>query len=245
MKYRDTELFPKTPGFLDFTNEHLNDRAFLLAAASEEDRAVLEQAEEYQWLRFDNGGGLEGIVSMLAAHNAELAVQCGFTGGIGSSNAHTIDVSLKEAIQAGFVKGPRYLAGSREIVTTGEYSDYPNNRTFFMNLGCTGLTYEADGVVCLGGNSFARIQLRDQPQFRAGLEFLLHQHLGAPFRLELVEAEPSLPDMPSYSLVEANRQEALRADVLREAQANPQIQALMAQFDAQLRSVRPRVAPRP
>lgn len=47
---------------------HLNDRAFLLAAASEEDRAVLEQAEEYQWLRFDNGGGLEGIVSMLAAH---------------------------------------------------------------------------------------------------------------------------------------------------------------------------------
>ncbi|MBK7948954.1 MAG: amidohydrolase family protein [Deltaproteobacteria bacterium] len=93
--------------------------------------------------------GLEAApayLSMLAAYNAELAVQCGFTGGIGSSNAHTIDVSLKEAIQAGFVKGPRYLAGSREIVTTGEYSDYPNNRTFFMNLGCTGLTYEADGV---------------------------------------------------------------------------------------------------
>ena len=93
--------------------------------------------------------GLEAApayLSMLAAHNAELAVQCGFTGAIGSSNAHTIDVSLKEAIQAGFVKGPRYLAGSREIVTTGEYSDYPNNRTFFMNLGCTGLTYEADGV---------------------------------------------------------------------------------------------------
>jgi len=108
-----------------------------------------------------------------------------------------------------------------------------------------GLVKLADGVVCIGGNSFARIQLRDQPQFRAGLEFLLHQHLGAPFRLELVEAEPNLPDMPSYSLVEASRQEALRADVLREAQANPQIQALMAQFDAQLRSVRPRVAPRP
>lgn len=93
--------------------------------------------------------GLEAAppyLSMLAAHNAELAVQCGFTGAIGSSNAHTIDVSLKEAIQAGFVKGPRYLAGSREIITTGEYSDYPNNRNYFMGLGSTGLTYAADGV---------------------------------------------------------------------------------------------------
>lgn len=93
--------------------------------------------------------GLEAAppyLSMLAAHNAELAVQCGFTGAIGSSNAHTIDVSLKEAILAGFVKGPRYLAGSREIITTGEYSDYPNNRNYFMGLGSTGLTYAADGV---------------------------------------------------------------------------------------------------
>jgi len=93
--------------------------------------------------------GLEAAppyLSMLAAHNAELAVQCGFTGAIGSSNAHTIDVGLKEAILAGFVAGPRYLAGSREIITTGEYSDYPNNRNWFMGLGCTGLTYAADGV---------------------------------------------------------------------------------------------------
>ena len=93
--------------------------------------------------------GLEAApayLSMLAAHNAELAVQCGFTGAIGSSNAHTIDVSLKEAILAGFVRGPRYLAGSRELVTTGEYSDYANNRNFFMQLGCTGLTYATDGV---------------------------------------------------------------------------------------------------
>ena len=93
--------------------------------------------------------GLEAAppyLSMLAAHNAELAVQCGFTGAIGSSNAHTIDVSLKEAIGAGFVKGPRYLAGSREIITTGEYSDYANNRNYFMALGDTGLTFAADGV---------------------------------------------------------------------------------------------------
>jgi imidazolonepropionase-like amidohydrolase len=56
-----------------------------------------------------------------------------------------IDVSLKEAILAGFVEGPRYLAGSREIVTTGEYSDYDTNRNYFMELGNTGLTVKADG----------------------------------------------------------------------------------------------------
>lgn len=92
--------------------------------------------------------GLEAApayLSMLAASNAALALRCGFTGAIGSSNAHAIDVSLKEAIQAGFVSGPRYLAGSREIVTTGEASDYDNNRNFFMHLGETGLTYKADG----------------------------------------------------------------------------------------------------
>lgn len=93
--------------------------------------------------------GLEAApayLSMLAAHNAELALQSGFTGAIGASNAHTIDVSLKEAILAGFVAGPRYLAGSREIVTTGDYSDYSNNRNFFMGLQNTGLTYSANGA---------------------------------------------------------------------------------------------------
>ena len=93
--------------------------------------------------------GLEAApayLSMLAAANAETALRCGFTGAVGSSNAHTIDVSLKEAIQAGFVRGPRYLAGSREIVTTGEYSDYANNRNFFMELGQTGLTYAVNGA---------------------------------------------------------------------------------------------------
>jgi imidazolonepropionase-like amidohydrolase len=93
--------------------------------------------------------GLEAAppyLSMLAASNAELALECGFTGAIGSSNAYTIDVSLKEAILAGFVRGPRYLAGSREIIATGESSDFENNRNFFMELGQTGLTYPANGA---------------------------------------------------------------------------------------------------
>ena len=93
--------------------------------------------------------GLErapAYLALLAGQNAGIALDAGFTGAIGSSNAHTIDVSLKEAIQAGIIRGPRYLAGSREVVTTGESSDYPNNRNFFMQLGDTGLTYAVNGA---------------------------------------------------------------------------------------------------
>ena len=92
--------------------------------------------------------GLEAAppyLSMLAAVNAKTALHCGFTGAMGSSSGHGIDVCLKEAIVLGLVEGPRYKACTRELVTTGESSDYPNNRAWFMELGNKGLTYEVDG----------------------------------------------------------------------------------------------------
>jgi imidazolonepropionase-like amidohydrolase len=93
--------------------------------------------------------GLEAAppyLSMLAAANARTALHCGFTGAVGSSSGHGIDVCLKEAILLGIVEGPRYRACTRELVTTGESSDYPNNRTWFMDLGNKGLTYAVDGA---------------------------------------------------------------------------------------------------
>jgi imidazolonepropionase-like amidohydrolase len=92
--------------------------------------------------------GLEaapGYLAMLAVRNARIALDCGFTGAVGSSNAYVIDVSLKEAILAGVVQGPRFLASGMEHVTTGEASDYANNRYWFMQLGNTGLTKQVDG----------------------------------------------------------------------------------------------------
>jgi imidazolonepropionase-like amidohydrolase len=92
--------------------------------------------------------GLEAspaYLSMIAARNARTALDCGFTGAVGSSNAYSIDVALKEAILAGIVEGPRYLASGMELVTTGEASDYANNRYWFMELGNTGLTRTVDG----------------------------------------------------------------------------------------------------
>ncbi|MBK9753037.1 MAG: DNA polymerase III subunit gamma/tau [Nannocystis sp.] len=115
----------------------------------------------------------------------------------------------------------------------------------FAILAELGLVKLGDGLLRLAGTAvaFARNHLRDQAPLRAHLESLLQQHLGSPFKLELIEGEPSLPDLPSLTLIEARRREELQSEVEREADANPQILALKAQFAAQVRSVRPRVTP--
>ncbi len=112
----------------------------------------------------------------------------------------------------------------------------------FAILAELGLASLGDGVLRLAGTAvtFARNHLRDQAPLRAHLESLLHQHLGAPFKLELIEGEPSLPNLPSLTLLEQRRREELQVEVELEAANNPQIQALKVEFSAQVRTVRPR-----
>jgi imidazolonepropionase-like amidohydrolase len=87
----------------------------------------------------------DAYLGMLAAKNARTALHCGFTGTIGSSNGHYLDVALKDAITNGVVEGPRMLAGSHELVTSGEQAD-GTNRSWFMQLGNHGLIRRVDGV---------------------------------------------------------------------------------------------------
>ena len=112
----------------------------------------------------------------------------------------------------------------------------------FAMLAELGLATLGDGILRLAGTAvaFARNHLRDQAPLRAHLESLLQQHYGLPFKLELMEGEPSLTDLPSLTLLEQRRGEELQREVEQEAQGSPQIQALKAQFNAQVRSVRPR-----
>ncbi len=91
--------------------------------------------------------GLEAptaFLAMLAARNARTALHCGFTGIVGSSNGDGIDVCLKEAILLGVVEGPRMLACTPELMTTGEQAD-GENRSWFMRLGNKGLIRKVDG----------------------------------------------------------------------------------------------------
>lgn len=118
----------------------------------------------------------------------------------------------------------------------------PHEGALFAILAELGLARLGGGVLRLAGTAqtFARNHLRDQAPLRAHLESLLQQHLGAPFKLELVEGEPSLPELPSLGLEERRREELRQQEAERQVLESPQIQALRAQFDAQVRSVRPR-----
>lgn len=84
-------------------------------------------------------------MGMLATRNARIALDCGVTGIIGSSNPAGLDVSLKEAILLGVVEGPRMLACTREFVTPGDAAD-GLNRSWYMELGAHGLIRRLNGA---------------------------------------------------------------------------------------------------
>ena len=91
--------------------------------------------------------GLEeptAYLGMLAAKNATIALQCGFTSIVCSSNGQGLDVCLKEAILAGVVEGPRVTACTREFVVSGDMAD-GTNRSWFMGLDNLGLIRRCDG----------------------------------------------------------------------------------------------------
>jgi imidazolonepropionase-like amidohydrolase len=81
--------------------------------------------------------------ALRAAANFRTALDCGFTGVIGAGSPHAIDASMKLAIAEGALVGPRIMAGSRDISTTGHSGDvsYPA----WMKIGAEGGVHIADG----------------------------------------------------------------------------------------------------
>lgn len=112
----------------------------------------------------------------------------------------------------------------------------------FAVLAEFGLVSLGGGVVRLVGSNYYREML--QPQ-RGAVEQALHLHLGVPFQLEISEGEPAPQGAPSLRMIERQRQEALQAEVVHEAQTHPNILALLSQFEGQLKHVRPLVPPTP
>lgn len=84
-------------------------------------------------------------LGMLAARNAQIALDFGVTSIIGSSNGDLLDVCLKEAILLGLTKGPRVLPCTREMMASGDTAD-GDNRAWFMGIQNHGLTRRVDGV---------------------------------------------------------------------------------------------------
>ncbi|MDB5445903.1 MAG: amidohydrolase [Phenylobacterium sp.] len=64
-----------------------------------------------------------GLQTLRAARHLELALEAGFTGVVSAGAPHAIDAALKAAVEEGTIRGPRMMAGSRDVSTTGHSQD--------------------------------------------------------------------------------------------------------------------------
>ncbi len=81
-------------------------------------------------------------VTILAACNARLALECGYTSARSGGSLHNIDVWLKKAIEEDLVPGPRLASSGREICGAGGLMDWNPEH---LKLGMEGLILLING----------------------------------------------------------------------------------------------------
>lgn len=90
-------------------------------------------------------------VTLLAAVNAKLALECGYTAARSGGSLFNVDVWLKKAIENDLVPGPRMAASGREICGVGGLMDWNPD---FRKIGMDGL------VLLINGPDEARSAVR-------------------------------------------------------------------------------------
>src|SRR5262245_41681178 len=81
-------------------------------------------------------------VTLLAAANARLTLECGYTAARSGGSLFNIDVWLKKAIEADLTPGPRLAASGREICGVGGLMDWNPD---FRKIGMEGLVLLVNG----------------------------------------------------------------------------------------------------
>jgi imidazolonepropionase-like amidohydrolase len=81
-------------------------------------------------------------VTLLAAHNAKLALECGYTSARSGGSLFNIDVWLKKAIEKDICVGPRLASSGREICGVGGLMDWNPD---FRKIGMEGLVLLVNG----------------------------------------------------------------------------------------------------
>jgi imidazolonepropionase-like amidohydrolase len=82
-------------------------------------------------------------VTLLAAANAKLALECGYTAARSGGSLHNIDVWLKRAIENDIHLGPRLAASGREICGSAGLMDWNPD---YLQLGMQGLILLVNGA---------------------------------------------------------------------------------------------------
>lgn len=82
------------------------------------------------------------FVTILAACNAKLALECGYTSARSGGSLFNIDVWLKKAIDEGLIPGPNLASSGREICGVGGLMDWNPD---FRKIGMEGLVLLVNG----------------------------------------------------------------------------------------------------
>src|SRR6185503_3579155 len=82
-------------------------------------------------------------VTLLAAVNAKLALECGYTAARSGGCLFNCDVWLKTAIETDLMPGPRLVSSGREICSAGGLMDWNPD---FRRIGMEGLVFCINGV---------------------------------------------------------------------------------------------------
>jgi len=82
-------------------------------------------------------------VTLLAASNARLALECGYTSARSGGSLFNIDVWLKKAIESDIAVGPRLASSGREICGVGGLMDWNPD---FRKIGMEGLVLLVNGA---------------------------------------------------------------------------------------------------
>ena len=82
-------------------------------------------------------------VTLLAAANCKLALECGYTSARSGGSLFNIDVWLKKAIEEDLIPGPRLAASGREICGVGGLMDWNPE---FRRIGMEGLVLLVNGA---------------------------------------------------------------------------------------------------
>jgi imidazolonepropionase-like amidohydrolase len=83
------------------------------------------------------------FVTLLAAANSRLALECGYTAARSGGSLFNVDVWLKKAIEDGLSLGPRLAASGREICGAGGLMDWNPD---FRKIGMEGLVLLINGA---------------------------------------------------------------------------------------------------
>jgi imidazolonepropionase-like amidohydrolase len=154
------------------------------------------------------------VQTIRAVNHLKLALHAGFTGVVSAGAPYAIDAACKEAIDSGLIEGPRMVAGSRDVSTTGHSQD---GFAWHWGVGTTSQTNIVDGA-----DAFRRAV---REEVKRGAEII---------KIFATAGHGTFGPSPGLELSE----EELRAAIETAHQRGARVRAHIAHRDAILTSVR-------